>query len=904
MALIGWGIAVGMGGGIVTTGRAAARVDGDERAAAPARADVLRQAAGDALGLLDGTVIELDIDPVPGVPVMVDVPLGDAWHTVVLEPQSVRAPGYQVLAQVEDGSYVVHEPGPVRTLRGVVEGIEGSAAAGSVLVDGLYARIMLDLEDEYWIEPIGSRVAGAGPNDYVVYRGEDVLPHGGACANEAKRPRFQSLKETGGGVAGTGCGGAVCVAELGVDADTEYFNAHGSVAGTEAQINAVINTVNVQYESQVAITHLITTIIVRTSTDPYTTTDPQGRLCQFILEWTNNQTGIQRDVAHLFTGANLNGGVIGIAADIGGTGICVNSGCCGCGQFGTQGSYTLAQSDFNGNFSCATDLSAHELGHLWGAFHCNCPSNTMNPFITCANNFSAGSINSITAYRDTRLCLDGSGPPPVCGNGIVEPGEQCDPPDGVTCDANCQFIGNPVCTPSAGDCCTANGTPGCNDSACCDAICAFDPFCCDTSWDSICANEAAVNGSCPCGAGGPANDNCADAVTIPAGDTAFDTNGATTDGPSHPECDFGFGDGGAVMSDIWYAFTPDCDGDLTVSTCNTANYDTKIAVYSGCSCPPTNLLGCNDDGTGCAGFTSLLTVPVTSGVCTLIRVGGFNGATGSGTLNLTLDCGATCTPPDCNDGNPCTQDICNAGQCTHPPMPAGTACGSPGNSDCDNPDTCDGAGNCQANNEPNGAPCPDDGNQCTDDVCGAGACTHPNAPNGTPCNDGLFCTVGDACTGGACGGQPRNCADGVACTADTCNEGNDTCLHVPDDGVCDNGDVCDGVETCNAGTGCVGGTPLVCDDGNPCTQDLCDPATGCAFPPAPAGTPCTGNGVGPCTGPDVCNGAGGCDDNDAPDGPNPACDDQDVCTSDECSAGMCTHPNAPPGSGCTRRVFM
>ncbi|MFH1110007.1 MAG: S8 family serine peptidase, partial [Planctomycetota bacterium] len=31
----------------------------------------------------------------------------------------------------------------------------------------------------------------------------------------------------------------------------------------------------------------------------------------------------------------------------------------------------------------------------------------------------------------------------VCGNGIVEGAEQCDPPDGITCDNNCQVIPNP-----------------------------------------------------------------------------------------------------------------------------------------------------------------------------------------------------------------------------------------------------------------------------------------------------------------------------------------------------------------------------------------------------------------------------------------------------------------------------
>ncbi len=52
--------------------------------------------------------------------------------------------------------------------------------------------------------------------------------------------------------------------------------------------------------------------------------------------------------------------------------------------------------------------------------------------------------------------------------------------------------------PGAGDCCIENGSPGCDDEACCSVICAADPFCCDTEWDDICAGEAnddAVN--CP-----------------------------------------------------------------------------------------------------------------------------------------------------------------------------------------------------------------------------------------------------------------------------------------------------------------------------------------------------------------------------------------------------------------------
>ncbi|MBX3245680.1 MAG: putative metal-binding motif-containing protein [Myxococcales bacterium] len=69
---------------------------------------------------------------------------------------------------------------------------------------------------------------------------------------------------------------------------------------------------------------------------------------------------------------------------------------------------------------------------------------------------------------------------------------------------------------------------------------------------------------------------------------------------------------------------------------------------------------------------------------------------------------------------------------------------------------------------------------------------------------------------------------------------------------CDDGDVCNGVERCDAGR-CVAGAPLVCDDGDNCTVDSCDPEVGCrnvlidedrdGFAPAHLGTCATRPGA-------------------------------------------------------------
>lgn len=61
----------------------------------------------------------------------------------------------------------------------------------------------------------------------------------------------------------------------------------------------------------------------------------------------------------------------------------------------------------------------------------------------------------------------------------------------------------------------------------------------------------------------------------------------------------------------------------------------------------------------------------------------------------------------------------------------------------------------------------DDGNACTDDVCDDGACIHTN--NADTCDDGDACTIDDACTDGACAGTPVTCPPGQACDGLTGN---------------------------------------------------------------------------------------------------------------------------------------
>jgi len=122
------------------------------------------------------------------------------------------------------------------------------------------------------------------------------------------------------------------------------------------------------------------------------------------------------------------------------------------------------------------------------------------------------------------------------------------------------------------------------------------------------------------------------------------------------------------------------------------------------------------------------------------------------------------------------------------------------------------------------------------DVCGDGLCTGSedlqtcaaDCACGThsDCDDGAFCNGIELCSGGGCqAGAPVDCADGVGCTADTCNEATDSCNHAPMDVVCDDGVFCNGVETCDPTLGCQAGPAVPCDDGVSCTSDSCSNVT-------------------------------------------------------------------------------
>ncbi len=307
------------------------------------------------------------------------------------------------------------------------------------------------------------------------------------------------------------------------------------------------------------------------------------------------------------------------------------------------------------------------------------------------------------------------------------------------------------------------------------------------------------------------NDTCADAIEVfegmnvstnaTAGDVD-DAEASCTEDSNH---------------DVWFRYTALCNGELFMSTTGSQfapTDDSVLSVYD--NCDDLNELACDDDSG--VGLHAALVLNTTISTEYFIRVAGFEDNVGDIVLNIlpVNDCvidgtcyaeGTTNPLNDCEECNPVLSSL------NWSPRAEGSACGDQNEDECNNPDACDGAGVCESNFKPDGTECPDDGNDCTDDVCNTGSCSHPPYAPGTPCGD----------------------------DADT---------------ECDNPDTCDGTGFCLdnfevLGVPCGDPSSDQCDD-----PDTCDGNGSCVDNYKPDGTPCNDEDI--CTGDDICDGTGGC----------------------------------------------
>jgi len=237
-----------------------------------------------------------------------------------------------------------------------------------------------------------------------------------------------------------------------------------------------------------------------------------------------------------------------------------------------------------------------------------------------------------------------------------------------------------------------------------------------------------------------------------------------------------------------------------------------------------------------------------------------------------------CRSAQCDDGNVCTVDTCiPAVGCAN----EATATGCDDANLCTGPDVCVDKV-CKGSKD---IDC-EDGDACTDHTClSASGCKQSH--NTSKCDDDNECTLADVCEKGKCAGpDPRPCVDGNVCTDDGCDP-KTGCLYANNEGDCNDGDQCTKDDYCMSG-GCVPGVKKDCEDDNECTTDTCNKGQGCVW--HVHGDPCDDKDK--CTTKDVCN-AGACA------GTKISCDDKDPCTVDSCSFTTgCENKTAADGTSC------
>ncbi len=550
--------------------------------------------------------------------------------------------------------------------------------------------------------------------------------------------------------------------------------------------------------------------------------------------------------------------------------------------------------------------------------------------------------------------------------------------------------------------CSAAILPNAWDTVAVGTLCDDGDPCTGTGGVGIGVDACDATGTCVGTIDPTCNDDCINAVEV------FDgTNNSNNQnrGPDDDEATCQFDSN----NDIWFFYVATCTGPVVMNTNGSVLLpynDTVLTVYGACGGAE---IACDDDNG--AGLLSSLVFNAVDSQTYLIRIAGFMDNVGDTVLNIsTVDgcviggvcyspgqanpandcevcipllsstnwssqsagvlCGditnTDCDAPDtCNglgvcevnhksngelctdDANDCTDDVCFSGVCTHPDRPVGTACGDPLTTECDNADTCDGAGLCRTNfvpvgvpcgdpttsdcdnadvcdglgacdvnHQPDGLICTDDGNECTLDLCSVGVCQHPSTPAGALCGDGsnTQCDNPDTCDGNSvCVSNFE--LSGTVCGDSTntdCNnpdscDGAGTCLSnfepvgmlcgSPTDTGCDNPDTCDGGGSCLANLE-INGFPCGDPSNTQCNNpDTCDGSGACLDNFEPAGLACGDPSTSDCDNADVCDGVGLCDPNHQADGVS-CTDEGNECTLDLCATGVCVHPPRIAGFPC------
>lgn len=248
--------------------------------------------------------------------------------------------------------------------------------------------------------------------------------------------------------------------ELIIVADSKEYEKRGTVHAVEERVKAIVNIMDMIYLA-LNTRVVLASVIVWQEDQFVVSTNPSTALGQF-QRWREDSISslISHDNAQLITGLNFDGSTVGMAAL--GT-MCSRDRSCGVSQ------------DHGNHENDVASTIAHEMGHNLGLIHysskdCICESVGNVGCVMAASSGSNPPLNwsscSVDSYRNNlerglgacmfnypKVIFGG----PICMNGFLEEGEECDCGPADVCD-------NPCCVAET---CKLHENATCASGACC-----------------------------------------------------------------------------------------------------------------------------------------------------------------------------------------------------------------------------------------------------------------------------------------------------------------------------------------------------------------------------------------------------------------------------------------------------
>lgn len=325
------------------------------------------------------------------VPVQFTLHDGRGTHAFSLEPNDLRDTAYRAVTVTRQGNEM-STPSDVKWYKGYYDGDRRQPVRMMMNAKGITGYFVR--QDTVWrVEPLQRYLADATPGQLILYPADARKYTAAACGTTT------SVDENALRQARVGEGNADVPAprevRIATEASYAFYQQHG--ADTNDFIMGVLNEVEGLYERDFGVTFRVRyQHAFGIDESIYTASDSQKLLEQFRDEWNAHNTTIFRHLAFLFHGVTLNDAV----------GRAYQKQAC------EDRAHAYGYFSF-GSALYETDVTAHEIGHLFGAVHedptnCAAAHTLMCPSVDNKTIFEFGTQarEDITSYLETHTCFD------------------------------------------------------------------------------------------------------------------------------------------------------------------------------------------------------------------------------------------------------------------------------------------------------------------------------------------------------------------------------------------------------------------------------------------------------------------------------------------------------------------